>query len=53
MIQLNLLKEKYTQVFRQARIWAIKLLLVTLFLQAVIYWHLSSEAEKRKRGVTI
>ena len=53
MIRTNLLKVRSFGNFRQVKVWAVKLLLVTLFLQTLIYWHFSSENKKKKQGIIL
>jgi len=53
MIRLNLSKNRSFADPRKVKVWAVELLLVTLFLQTVIYWHLSSENEKKKQGILL
>lgn len=53
MIRLDLLKARSFPDFRRVKVGAVKLLTVALFLQILIFWHLSSENTRKKQGVLL
>jgi hypothetical protein len=53
MIRVNLLKDRSFSDLRHVKVWAVKLLLVTLFLQTVWYWLCFSDNAKKQHGIIV